>query len=480
MAAPRRQWSVARQKDSNPTQFMRVIFSFFLAFSWSVLAQRGEPALTILKQPDDVKQEIGKPATFVVSVEARQTPAFQWFKNGVAIPDATASSYATPPVRLVDHGAKFKAVITSGTNSVESREGVLTVVAAARETVRGFLKADVFTGIGGTSLEADLRAHSKYIENRPDRSEFITSFEYPPASTNGLPPADFLDDYGVRITGFIVPQVTGRYTFYIASDGPGELYLSPHDSPAGQALIAREPQGNAARAFASGEGRPGCPDACENASAAITLEAGKRYFVRAEMKESSGSDHLAVTWILEGDAPPSNGAPPISSSYIATEANPHLAPEIQITQQPQNLTVPENASATLTVAATSTTTISVQWQKAPPGSSAFNDIPGANSTSHTTSSLRASETGTRYRAVLSVPGRSVLTGEAVVTVQRDPNAATFESVKVEANNLILTWTGAAILQSAPDIMGPWTDVTGATSPFRAPLTGTRKFFRLKK
>jgi hypothetical protein len=41
----------------------------------------------------------------------------------------------------------------------------------------------------------------------------------------------------------------------------------------------------------------------------------------------------------------------------------------------------------------------------------------------------------------------------------------------------LNWN-AGMLQSATDLTGPWVDVT-PNSPFSAPITGPRKFYRVK-
>lgn len=56
----------------------------------------------------------------------------------------------------------------------------------------------------------------------------------------------------------------------------------------------------------------------------------------------------------------------------------------------------------------------------------------------------------------------------------------FNPPTVQGGNLVLTWTGGGTLQSADDITGPWTDVAGATSPRTVPITGARKFYRLKQ
>jgi hypothetical protein len=49
------------------------------------------------------------------------------------------------------------------------------------------------------------------------------------------------------------------------------------------------------------------------------------------------------------------------------------------------------------------------------------------------------------------------------------------------NNVVVSWappsSGTAKLQSADSITGPWTDVSGATSPYSSPIGSAPKFFR---
>ena len=54
----------------------------------------------------------------------------------------------------------------------------------------------------------------------------------------------------------------------------------------------------------------------------------------------------------------------------------------------------------------------------------------------------------------------------------------FSSVTLSGGNLVLNWTGNAVLQSADTINGTWTPVAGATAPYSAPATGPAKFYRL--
>jgi hypothetical protein len=56
----------------------------------------------------------------------------------------------------------------------------------------------------------------------------------------------------------------------------------------------------------------------------------------------------------------------------------------------------------------------------------------------------------------------------------------FTSVRVVDGQLTLEWTGAATLLSAPVIAGPFTDVSGATSPHTTPATDAARFFLLRQ
>ena len=54
-------------------------------------------------------------------------------------------------------------------------------------------------------------------------------------------------------------------------------------------------------------------------------------------------------------------------------------------------------------------------------------------------------------------------------------------IRLEQNELVLTWSGAAVLEESAQAEGPYSPVAGnPSSPYRAPVNGTRKFFRLKE
>jgi hypothetical protein len=52
------------------------------------------------------------------------------------------------------------------------------------------------------------------------------------------------------------------------------------------------------------------------------------------------------------------------------------------------------------------------------------------------------------------------------------------TISRNGNSTVITWSGAAKLQSATSITGPWSDVTGATSPYTVPpSSGDIRFYR---
>lgn len=83
----------------------------------------------ILDHPLDLTAEESSPATFSVTASGVPAPVYQWFRDGVLIPDATASDYTLIPT-LADSGATFNCVVTNPIGEVVSEEATLTVIEA--------------------------------------------------------------------------------------------------------------------------------------------------------------------------------------------------------------------------------------------------------------------------------------------------------------------------------------------------------------
>jgi hypothetical protein len=144
--------------------------------------------------------------------------------------------------------------------------------------INGIMR-EVYNGITGSSI-GDLVNHSSYPDNPDDRQLITTFFEAP---------ADVGNHYGQRLHGFIEAPVTGDYIFWISSDDNGRLYLSTDEDPENIKEIAGVPGWTNPREWAK---------YAEQQSAPVPLEAGKRYYIMALMKENEGGDNLAVRWRL--------------------------------------------------------------------------------------------------------------------------------------------------------------------------------------
>ncbi|MHC4464455.1 MAG: PA14 domain-containing protein [Planctomycetota bacterium] len=98
---------------------------------------------------------------------------------------------------------------------------------------------------------------------------------------------DIGDGFGSRLHGYLHPETSGEYTFWIASDDTGELWLSTDESPANAVLIST----------ASSSRRPGGAGVANvTGSGPIPLEAGRKYYIMALYVDGRGGDNCAVTW----------------------------------------------------------------------------------------------------------------------------------------------------------------------------------------
>ncbi|MCX6930021.1 MAG: PA14 domain-containing protein [Verrucomicrobia bacterium] len=80
--------------------------------------------------------------------------------------------------------------------------------------------------------------------------------------------------------GYCIPPTTGAYTFTIAADDAGELYLSASEDTSQAKMIAHATWSDNSKAQ----------------SAPVTLQQGKKYYIRALMVQSVGGAGLDVSW----------------------------------------------------------------------------------------------------------------------------------------------------------------------------------------
>src|SRR5262249_44124557 len=95
--------------------------------------------------------------------------------------------------------------------------------------------------------------------------------------------------YGQRIHGYLIPPITGNYTFWLSGDDQCQLYLSTNEQPENRQLIASVNTWTFPREWTK---EPNQQSGC------LFLTAGQRYYVEALMKEAFGGDGLSVRWQL--------------------------------------------------------------------------------------------------------------------------------------------------------------------------------------
>ncbi|MDQ8197246.1 DUF1800 family protein [Pelagicoccus enzymogenes] len=151
----------------------------------------------------------------------------------------------------------------------------------------------VWLNVEGSPIESLLSIDP--LLRSPTFDELIPSLETP---------SNWTDNYGTHIIGYVHPPATGNFQFWLAGNDAAELYLSPDEAPENSVLIASMERAVGPRDWDRYQGQQ---------SAAVPLQAGKRYFLEILHKEGSRSDNLAVAW----SGPGLNPREVISAGYLS-------------------------------------------------------------------------------------------------------------------------------------------------------------------
>ena len=141
----------------------------------------------------------------------------------------------------------------------------------------GSILYELWDGIGAGNEVSILTGNENYPLN-PTSSTELSSFDAP---------VDRAEEFGGRIHGYLLPETSGDYTFWIASDDNGELWLSTDDSPDNAVLVSTLSASAGHLNFDDGDLTPSDP---------IPLVGGQKYYISALYKENGGGDNCAVAW----------------------------------------------------------------------------------------------------------------------------------------------------------------------------------------
>lgn len=90
---------------------------------------------TITQNPQDVLVAVGESAQFQCAAHGSLPLRYQWQRNLVNIPGATASKYTLPVTTMNDNGADFRCIVSNDGGSVTSASAELTVINGQRPIV---------------------------------------------------------------------------------------------------------------------------------------------------------------------------------------------------------------------------------------------------------------------------------------------------------------------------------------------------------
>ena len=94
-------------------------------------------------------------------------------------------------------------------------------------------------------------------------------------------------NYGARVRGYLHPEVTGNYLFWIVADDAGELWMSDDENPENKKRSCFLDSWAPPREWTRQPSQQ---------SQSIRLEGGRRYYIEALHKQGSAGDYLAVAW----------------------------------------------------------------------------------------------------------------------------------------------------------------------------------------
>lgn len=303
--------------------------------------------------------------------------------------------------------------------------------------------------IGGTSISDMINQTNRYTSLSIDpenRRPFPGAPDLATTRPNIGIQQNVADNYGVLLTGFVVPPQTGLYNIVIAGDDQSIVYISQTSDPMSKVAVAMDPQWGGFRNYTTTDRRtmantgnsgfissnfPGRPVAANGATipaqqskhtlGGTFLTRGNKHFIEVLMKEGGGGDNVDVTWQLPGQWTPGNnndnlvnGQAPIPGVYLSQAAAPGQAGPVSIVTQPANTTTLENRPVTLSVVHGGSPSFTYQWYK--------NGIivPDAN-TRQFTEPLPdpVTENNARYTVVIRNLFSSETSAEATLTVTTD-------------------------------------------------------------
>lgn len=257
----------------------------------------------------------------ILEIETNKQPADEPLRVATRFGDVTVTG---TKLAVVTGGRSTRVQVSEGhvrLNRPASRENIVVVageraVAATDSPVRLETLRAITNHHGSGSI---LREQWSNVPGRFLRDEASpASFQAPPDRTETVGNINFANRVGVgedayvaRYRGYLHAPVSGEYTFWVAADDTGELWLSRDENPETKELVCQAREWSLY--FQNWWQFP------DQESAPVHLEAGRRYYIEALHKEGGGGDFFSVAW-----QPPGAGLEVIPGAALAPFEPPQL------------------------------------------------------------------------------------------------------------------------------------------------------------
>jgi len=363
----------------------------------------------IVGGPNNQTVVVGQLAQFTISVTGGDPLTYQWRRNGVNIPGATAEAYFIQQTTMADNGAIFSVVVTNPTGTATSPNAVLTVTGPPVITVQPAPVTASPNGLATFSVTATGAAPLNYQWRKNGVN--VTggggnSFSY----TTTVTAADNGALFSVVVSN-TVGSVTSNNALLTVSSAP--VITS-------QPVSITVAQGDPALFSVTATGAPAPTYQWRRNGIAIAGATSPAYSAASTPSENGAQFSVVV----------SNSQGSVTSvSATLTVISPPV-----ITVPPAAQTALTGQSATFSVTASGSLPLFYQWRKN------GTDIVGATAATYTTPATVSADNGALFAVVVSNQAASVTSGTALLTVISVANnshklAVSGELVDVSGNPL---------------------------------------------
>jgi Abnormal spindle-like microcephaly-assoc'd, ASPM-SPD-2-Hydin/Immunoglobulin domain/Immunoglobulin I-set domain len=407
----------------------------FAGANSSASSSDSSQAPSISFQPASQTVAAGQSATFSVTASGSPPLTYQWQRNGTSISDATSASYTTPATTTSDNDAQFTVTVTGTVGNVTSNPATLTVTAVAVAPSITTQPANQTANAGQTATFSVTATGTATLTYQWKKNGTAINGAISASYTT---PATTASDNGATFT-VTVTNATGNVT---SSATTLTVNLPPTISaqPANMTVIV----GQTATFSVTATGTGTLTYQWNKNGTAISGATSASYTTPATAATDNGALFSVTVTGVAGNVS-SNGA------TLTVDVPP------TITAQPGNQTVTAGQTATFSVTATGTGTLTYQWKKN--GTA----IGGATSAAFTTPATVVSESGSQYTVVVSNLAGNLSSNAAILTVS--------PAGQLSASTTQLSYGNVAVGSSSSQSLTLTNTGSGSISITNVSLTG---------